>query len=101
MMDNESDINSNAVICVVLGAVKLVLPLLGIITGIMGIVYYNKAKKEMPVKGETGEGVAITGLTLSIVGLVLQVVIIFSLLLFFFLLRIEVMFYYLSLLRKK
>lgn len=92
-MENEPDINSNAVICVVLGAVTLVLPLLGIITGIMGIVYYNKAKKEMPIKGETGDGVAITGLTLSIVGLVLQVLIILSFLLFFFLITLDVMFY--------
>lgn len=92
-MENEPNVNSNAVISVVLGAVTLVLPLLGIVTGIMGIVYYNKAKKEIPIKREIGEGVAITGLTLSIVGLVLQALIILSFLLFFFLMTLDVMFY--------
>lgn len=92
-MENEPNINSQAVISLVLGAVTLVLPLLGIITGIMGIVYYNKAKKEMPIKGESGDGVAITGLTLSIVGLVLQAVMILSFFLFFGLIMVDVMAY--------
>lgn len=74
-MDNTAteQINGKAIISLVLGSVTLVLPIIGIVTGIMGIIYYNKAKKEMKLTGETGEGVNITGLTLSIVGLVFQV----------------------------
>jgi len=71
-MENTERINSKAIISLVLGAVTLVLPLLGIVTGIIGIIYYTKAKKEMVVTGETGEGVSIGGLVLNIVGLVLQ-----------------------------
>lgn len=92
-MENEERINSSAVVSIVLGAVTLVLPLLGIITGIMGIIYYTKAKKEIPQKDETGNGIAITGLTLSIVGLVLQVVMILSFFLFFGLIFVDAVTY--------
>lgn len=92
-MDNDTRINNSAVISIVLGAVTLVLPLLGIVTGILGIVYYTKANKEIPLQGETGNGIAITGLTLSIVGLVFQVIIILFFFLFFGLMLVDAMTY--------
>lgn len=82
-MDTTPQTNSNAVLCIVLGTVAMVIPIIGIVTGIMGIVYYRKAKAAIAKTGEAGEGIAITGLVFSIVGLALQILIILSVIAFF------------------
>jgi len=93
-MDNTGRINSKAIICLILGSITVVLPILGIVTGIMGIIYYSKAKKDMQLTGESGEGISVTGLVLSIVGLVLQLVQIIFLLFIFGAIFIDMMTYY-------
>lgn len=90
-MDTTTQTNSNAVLCIILGTVTVVIPLIGIITGIMGIIYYRKAKTAIAETGETGEGLAITGLIFSIVGLALQVIGIILIILFFGFVFLDIM----------
>lgn len=90
-MDNTPQTNSNAVLCIVLGTVAMIIPLIGIVTGIMGIIYYRKTKQAIAETGEEGEGLAITGLVFSIVGLALQVLLILIFIGFFGLLFIGIL----------
>ena len=77
--------NSSAVISLVLGILSLVIPWLGLILGIIGIVFYVKAKKALKVTQEKGSGIALAGLICSIIGILLQALTIIAFLAFMFL----------------
>lgn len=64
--------NSNSIITLTLGILSILIPLLGLFLGIIGLVVYRKARKEIAVTGEGGKGLAISGLICSIVGILTQ-----------------------------
>nr|WP_253286687.1 DUF4190 domain-containing protein [Virgibacillus sp. MSJ-26] len=65
-----------------LGILSLLIPFIGIITAIIGIVISIISFKEIERKAETGKGLAISGLICSIIGIILQLFIIFALIVF-------------------
>jgi heme/copper-type cytochrome/quinol oxidase subunit 2 len=60
--------NGNGVASLVLGISSIIIPVLGIVTGILAIIYANKQKKIQP------NGMATAGLVTGIVGLVFQAI---------------------------
>lgn len=64
--------NSSSIVTLTLGILSILIPFLGLILGIIGIVVYRKARKEMALTGEGGKGLAISGLICSIVGILSQ-----------------------------
>ncbi|PKH11149.1 MULTISPECIES: DUF4190 domain-containing protein [Planomicrobium] len=64
--------NSNSIITLTLGILSILIPLLGLFLGIIGLVVYRKARKEIALTGEGGKGLAISGLICSIVGILSQ-----------------------------
>ncbi|MCM3611780.1 DUF4190 domain-containing protein [Planococcus sp. MERTA32b] len=64
--------NSNAIIALTLGILSIFIPFAGLILGSIGIVVYRKAKNEMLLTGEGGDGIAVSGLICSIVGVLIQ-----------------------------
>lgn len=64
--------NSNSIITLTLGILSILIPLLGLFLGIIGLVVYRKARKEIALTGEGGKGLAISGLICSIVGILTQ-----------------------------
>ncbi|PYZ96289.1 hypothetical protein CR205_16325 [Alteribacter lacisalsi] len=67
-------VNGKAVTSLVLGIVSLILPYVGLITGIIGIVLAKSALKEIKVSSEGGRGLAVGGLTCSIIATVLYAI---------------------------
>lgn len=76
------EINSNSIVALTLGILSILVPLLGLILGIIGLVIYGKARKEMALTGEGGKGLAISGLICSIVGILIQLFMILGWVLF-------------------
>ncbi|WP_256358578.1 DUF4190 domain-containing protein [Bacillus sp. sid0103] len=60
--------NGKAIASMVLGILSLVLPYIGLILGIIGIVLAKKSFAEIDVNKQSGRGMAIAGLTTSIIG---------------------------------
>lgn len=75
-MDSHVKTNSNAIISFVLGILTFLIPFIGFIFGIIGIILSVKATKQMKETNEGGKGLAIAGLICSIIGLVLQLLVI-------------------------
>jgi uncharacterized Tic20 family protein len=68
--------NSKAIASMVLGILSLVIPYIGLILGIVGIVLARKAFDEMKKQHQNGRGMAIAGLTTSIIGTVVYALLI-------------------------
>lgn len=60
--------NGKAIASLVLGILSIIIPWLGFILGIIGIVLANKAFKEIANYQQGGRGMAVAGLTTSIIG---------------------------------
>lgn len=60
--------NGKAVASMVLGICSLIIPIIGLILGIIGIVLSKKATTEIITYNQAGNGMAIAGLTTSIIG---------------------------------
>ncbi|WP_010093844.1 DUF4190 domain-containing protein [Ornithinibacillus scapharcae] len=63
----------------VLGILSIVIPWVGFILAIIGLVFANISIKEMTVSGESGRGLAIAGrvisiITLSLYGLLILII---------------------------
>lgn len=74
--------NNNATVSLTFGILSLLIPFIGLILGIIGIVFSRKADKEIARTSETGKGMALAGLICSIVGLVTQLFIILGIAVF-------------------
>ncbi|KYG96502.1 DUF4190 domain-containing protein [Paenibacillus sp. SEL1] len=75
--------NSKAVASMVLGILSVVIPYLGLIIGIVGIILSSLSLKEINRHGEQGRGMAIAGLVCSIIGtLIYTLIIIFIVIVF-------------------
>ncbi|XKE95394.1 DUF4190 domain-containing protein [Metaplanococcus flavidus] len=94
--DNSSVTNGKAVATLIVGLLSIplpffglffdifsfVLPLCGIALAVFGIVLYRKAIDEMAWTGEGGRGTAIAGLLFSIVGILIQLLMIMGVIIF-------------------
>jgi hypothetical protein len=71
-MVEKTQTNSNSVISLTLGILSILIPFIGLIIGVIGVVFSRKAKKEMVITDEGGRGVATSGLICSVVGIIIQ-----------------------------
>lgn len=77
-MAEQKQISSHAVTALTLGILSIFIPFVGLILGILGIVFYRKSIQT----NEQGKGLAIAGFICSIVGLSFQILIALSILAF-------------------
>ncbi|MFD3450221.1 DUF4190 domain-containing protein [Microbacteriaceae bacterium 4G12] len=75
-MSVKNQTNNSSVISLTVGILSLFIPFIGLILGIIGIVYSRKAVKEINKTNENGRGLATAGLICSIVGITLQLFIV-------------------------
>ncbi|RDU36995.1 DUF4190 domain-containing protein [Neobacillus piezotolerans] len=68
--------NSSSVISLTVGILSLFIPFIGFILGIIGIVFSIVAVKQINRTNENGRGLATAGLICSIVGIILQLLMI-------------------------
>jgi hypothetical protein len=74
--------NRNSVISLTLGILSILIPLIGLILGIIGVVFSRKAAKEIAFSNESGSGFATAGLVCSVIGIIFQTFNLVALLLF-------------------
>ncbi|MGG0669702.1 DUF4190 domain-containing protein [Sporosarcina koreensis] len=75
--------NSKSVISLTFGVLSILLPYLGFILGVIGVVVSRKATKEIERTNESGGALATSGLICSIVGIVIQTFAIVAIIAFF------------------
>ncbi|MCM3766442.1 DUF4190 domain-containing protein [Neobacillus niacini] len=71
-MSEKNQTNNSSVISLTVGILSLFIPFIGLILGIIGIVFSRIAVKQMNNTNENGRGLATAGLICSIVGLIIQ-----------------------------
>lgn len=74
--------NNKAVSTLTFGILSILIPIIGLVLSILGIVYFVKARKEMLLTNEAGSGLATAGLICSIVGIATQLFIAIGILAF-------------------
>lgn len=74
--------NSNSISSLILGIFSIIIPFIGFILGVIGIVFSRKARKEIIITDENGLGLATIGLVFSVVGVIIQLWVILSFILF-------------------
>lgn len=72
---NQQVTNGKAIASMILGILSIVTPYIGLILGIIGIIFARKSFREINEHHQNGKGMAIAGLTTSIVGLCLYALI--------------------------
>lgn len=77
-MTERKQINTHAVTALTLGILSIFIPFIGLILGVLGIIFYRKSIREK----ESSAGLAIAGLICSIVGITFQLFIVLGLLAF-------------------
>ncbi|WP_163100708.1 DUF4190 domain-containing protein [Peribacillus alkalitolerans] len=65
--------NSKSIASLILGILSIIIPTIGLIFGVIGIIISRKSIKEIDNSNETGRGLAISGKVCSIVGICIQV----------------------------
>lgn len=76
--------NSKSIVSLVLGILSVTIPYVGIVIGIVAIIFASLAFKEIRVRMEQGRGLAIAGLVCGIIGTAMYVLLILLVLLFSF-----------------
>ncbi|MBD0381950.1 DUF4190 domain-containing protein [Paenibacillus sedimenti] len=71
-----SPTNGKSIASMVLGILSIIVPYIGLILGIIAIVFSRIASKEIQARGEQGKGFAIAGLVCGIIGTALYAIII-------------------------
>ena len=71
-MIKKNETNSKAIISLTLGILSIVIPLIGLIPGVLGLIFSRKATKEIVKTNENGKGLATSGLICSVLGIVIQ-----------------------------
>lgn len=72
-MVQETETNRESIISLTLGILSIIVPAIGLVLGIIGVVLSRTATKGIAKRNENGRGLAILGLVCSIVGIVIQV----------------------------
>ena len=70
--------NSKSVASLTLGILSVLIPYIGFVLGIIGLVISRKASKEIAITNEGGSGLATAGLICSVVGIIVQLLLVFS-----------------------
>ena len=70
--------NSKSVVALTLGILSILIPYIGLVLGIIGVVVSRKATKEIAISNEGGSGLATSGLVCSVVGIIIQLFLAFS-----------------------
>ncbi|MFF2857272.1 MULTISPECIES: DUF4190 domain-containing protein [unclassified Peribacillus] len=76
--------NSKAIVSLIMGVLSLLIPFIGIILGILGLIFASKSKQEIKLTGESGKGLVTAGKVCSIIGIILNVILILIFLVFFY-----------------
>ncbi|ASS96881.1 DUF4190 domain-containing protein [Peribacillus simplex] len=76
--------NSKAIVSLIMGVLSLFIPFIGIILGILGLIFASKSKQEIKLTGESGKGLVTAGKVCSIIGIILNVLMILIFLVFFY-----------------
>jgi len=76
--------NSKSIVSLVLGILSVTIPYVGILIGIVAIIFASLAFKEIRIRMEQGKGLAIAGLVCGIIGTAMYVLLIAFVLLFTF-----------------
>ncbi|MBO0960044.1 DUF4190 domain-containing protein [Neobacillus sp. MM2021_6] len=82
-MSDNSQTNNSSVVALTVGILSLFIPFLGLILGIIGIVFSRIAVKQMNITNENGRGLATAGLICSIVGIIIQLLMVLGYVAFF------------------
>lgn len=69
-MDESKKTNASAIVSLIFGLLSLFVPFIGFVFSILGLYFYNKAKKEIAQTNEDGKSFATAGLVCSIIGLI-------------------------------
>lgn len=69
--------NSKSIISIIFGVLSMTIPYIGLIFGIVGIVFCNQSIREVKETKEQGKSIAVTGAVLSTVGLCIQASVLF------------------------
>jgi len=83
MVEKTQTNNSKSVISLTLGILSILIPHIGLILGVMGIVVSRKATKEIVKTDEGGSGLATSGLICSVVGIIIQLFLVVSIIAFY------------------
>lgn len=75
--------NSKSVVSLTLGILSILIPHIGLILGVIGIVVSRKATKEIVKTDEGGSGLATSGLICSVVGIIIQLFLVVSIIAFY------------------
>ncbi|MET1179138.1 DUF4190 domain-containing protein [Peribacillus simplex] len=76
--------NSKAIVSLIMGVLSLLIPFIGIILGILGLIFASKSKQEIKLTGESGKGLVTAGKVCSIIGIIWNVILILIFLMFFY-----------------
>ncbi|MDN3019162.1 DUF4190 domain-containing protein [Paenibacillus sp. BSR1-1] len=82
-MSEKNQTNTSSIISLIVGILSLFIPFIGLILGIIGIVFSRIAVKQINKTSEKGRGLATAGLICSIVGIILQILMVLGLAAFF------------------
>ncbi|QUW22911.1 DUF4190 domain-containing protein [Sporosarcina sp. Marseille-Q4063] len=82
-MVEKTQTNSNSVISITLGILSILIPMIGIILGVIWFVFARIALKEIRNTNDNGRGLATAGLICSVVGVVPQLFRVLGFALFF------------------
>ncbi|MCZ0704137.1 hypothetical protein J2T56_002384 [Natronobacillus azotifigens] len=72
--------NGKAIASMVIGILSIIIVWLGVVLGIIGIVLANRSLKEITATEQGGRGMAIAGLTTSIIGTSIHGILLFFML---------------------
>lgn len=75
--------NGKSIAALVLGILAVVIPYIGLIIGIIAIIFANISLKEIKKTGDQGRGMAIAGLVCGIVGTAIYAIILLILIIAF------------------
>src|SRR5699024_1405730 len=68
--------NSKAYSSLILGIISILLPFVGLVFGVIGVVVSRKAKKEIINTNDGGRRLATVGLFCSVIGVIIQIFVI-------------------------
>ena len=75
-MVEKAETNSKSKDSLILGILSILAPFLGLVLGIVGIVFSRKALKQIEKTNERGRRLAISGLICSVAGIIIQLLVV-------------------------
>lgn len=82
-MVEKIEMNNKSIISLTLGILSIIVPFIGLVLGIFGVVLSRMATKEIAKRNENGRGLAISGLICSVIGIIIQTFAVLSIILFY------------------